>query len=169
MKNIAFIDGQNLNLGAKETGWKVSHEKFRIYLKDMYEIDTAYYFLGHRLSSCEGLYKKLVRCGFELVFKSHENVLTSKKKGNVDTDIVFEVMKNIIDNIEFENAIVVSGDGDYFKLISYLVSKNKLKKILFPNSKYSSLYKPLGSEFFDIVYNLRPIIEFFPLINEKGS
>ncbi len=167
--NISFIDGQNLNLGTKERNWKVSHMKFRTYLKDMYDVEIAYYFLGHRLADCEGLYKKLEKCGYILIFKSHENSLTSKKKGNVDTDMVFEVMKNIIDNAQFEQAVMVSGDGDYFKLVTYLITKNKLRKILFPNGNYSSLYNPLGSEFFDVIENIRQSIEFIPDVNEKGS
>lgn len=43
--NLAFIDGQNLHLGTAENGWKIDHKKFRIYLKDKYHIEEAYYFL----------------------------------------------------------------------------------------------------------------------------
>ena len=39
----------------------------------------------------------------------------STKKGNVDTDIVFEIMKNLIDNKRFDKVVIVSGDGDYKK------------------------------------------------------
>jgi hypothetical protein len=46
-KNLAFIDGQNLHLGTKESGWKVDFVKFRIYLKDKYKVEEAYYFMGY--------------------------------------------------------------------------------------------------------------------------
>ncbi|MFA7044456.1 MAG: hypothetical protein WC186_08940, partial [Bacteroidales bacterium] len=43
-----------------------------------------------------------------------------------------------------------SGDGDYKRMVDFLVKEDKFKKILFPNKKYaSSLYKKLGSEYFD--------------------
>jgi uncharacterized LabA/DUF88 family protein len=92
----------------------------------------------------------------------------AKKKGNVDTDIVFEVMKNLIDNKDFNKIVLVSGDGDYKKLVDYLIGKNKFKKILFPNKKFaSSLYKGLGSEFFDYLENLKTYIGWHK--KEKGS
>lgn len=40
----------------------------------------------------------------------------------------------------------ISGDGDYKKVVEYLISKNRFLKILFPNKKFSSLYKTLGNE-----------------------
>jgi len=32
--NFAFIDGQNLNLGIQELGWKLDFSRFRQYLKE---------------------------------------------------------------------------------------------------------------------------------------
>lgn len=48
MKNIAFIDGQNLYMGTKSGNkpWKVNLTKFRIYLEKKYSVEKAYYFLG---------------------------------------------------------------------------------------------------------------------------
>ncbi len=58
-------------------------------------------------------------------------------------------MRNIIDNKELNKVILVSGDGDYKRLVDYLIKKDKFEKILFPNSIYaSSLYKELGNKFF---------------------
>jgi uncharacterized LabA/DUF88 family protein len=69
------------------------------------------------------------------------------KKGNVDTDIVFEIMKNYSDNLEMDKVVLVSGDGDYHKTVDYLIEKNKFKHILFPNGKFaSSLYNKLDSK-----------------------
>ena len=75
--------------------------------------------------------------------------MAGKKKGNVDTDIVFEMMKNLIDNNEFEKMVLVSGDGDYKRLVDYLIKKDRFLKILFPNRQFaSSLYKKLGNKYF---------------------
>jgi len=66
----------------------------------------------------------------------------------VDTDIVFEIMKSLIEE-DFDKVVLVSGDGDYKKVVDYLVKKSKFEKILFPNKKFaSSLYKKLGNKFF---------------------
>ncbi len=66
-----------------------------------------------------------------------------KKKWNVDVDICFEMMKNLIENKDFDKIVLVSGDGDYIKPVKYLIEKWRFKKILFPNKKFSSLYKQL--------------------------
>jgi uncharacterized LabA/DUF88 family protein len=141
IKNLAFVDGQNLHLGTKQDKWKVSFQKFRIYLKDKYHVAEAYYFLGYASEAEQKLYTNLQKAGFIVVFKEHYENLKANKKGNVDTDVVFEIMKNLIDNKDFDKIILVSGDGDYKKLIDFLIEKNKLEKILFPNKNFaSSLY-----------------------------
>lgn len=157
--NLAFIDGQNLYLGTKQDNWSVNLKKLRIYLKDNYDISEAYYFLGYLQEENNELYKEIQKAGFIVLFKEHNQYAVTKKKGNVDADIVFEIMKNMIDNKNFEKIVLVSGDGDYKKLVEYLISKNKFSKILFPNKKFaSSLYKKLGSEFYDYLINIRTYI-----------
>lgn len=148
MKNIAFIDGQNLHLGTLEAKWKVDNKKFRTYLKDKYRVEEAYYFLGYVCEEQQELYNKLQKAGFIVVFKEHKEIFTGKKKGNVDTDIVFEMMKSLIEE-GFDRIVLVSGDGDYKKVVDYLIKKEKFAKILFPNMKFaSSLYKKLTNKYF---------------------
>jgi len=152
--NLAFIDGQNLHLGTKQNGWKVEHKKFRIYLKDKYHVEEAYYFLGYITEEQQDLYNNLQKSGFIVLFREHSSNLKATKKGNVDTDIVFEVMKTILERKDFNKILLVSGDGDYKKLVDFLVKKNLFKKLLFPNKQFaSSLYNKLGSEFFDYLEN----------------
>lgn len=45
-KVYAYIDGNNLNLGIKSLGWKLNFKKFRIYLKEKYNVVVAYVFIG---------------------------------------------------------------------------------------------------------------------------
>ena len=145
--NLAFIDGQNLHLGTTQNNWKVDLYKLRIYLKDKYKVREAYYFLGYVSEEQQDLYNNLQKAGFIVLFKEHSPNLKAEKKGNVDTDIVFEIMKNLIDNKDFDRVVLVSGDGDYKKVIDYLIKKEKFKKILFPNKKFaSSLYNSLSNE-----------------------
>lgn len=60
-------------------------------------------------------------------------------KGNVDAELVLYAMKEMPN---YDQAIIVSGDGDFFSLAEYLITKNKLAHILTPNWQYSSLLKP---------------------------
>ncbi len=180
--NLAFIDGQNLHFGTTKcnscagklnitlqniklsdctcgNAWEVNLPKLRVYLKEKYHVSEAYYFLGYLHEENDELYKEIQKSGFIVLFKEHHKLAKSKKKGNVDTDMVFEIMKNLLENKEFEKILLVSGDGDYKKLVQYLVSKGRFKKILFPNRKFaSSLYKELGSEFFDYLENLKTYV-----------
>lgn len=147
--NIAFIDGQNLYLGTKQDGWSIDFEKFKIYLVDKLDIKDAYYFMGYFEEKYNDLYIQLQKAGFITMFKEHNQYSVTKKKGNVDSDIIFEIMKNIVDNHDFRKIVLVSGDGDYKKVVDYLISKDKFEKILFPNIKFaSSLYKKLGNEYY---------------------
>ncbi|MEK7463978.1 MAG: NYN domain-containing protein [Patescibacteria group bacterium] len=147
--NIAFIDGQNLHLGTKNCGWSVDHVKLRIYLKEKYRVSEAHYFLGFVSTAEKDLYDRLQKAGFILSFREHPLELKSNKKGNVDSDIIFSVMKKIIENDPFDKIFVISGDGDYKKMVDFLIKKGKFGKILFPNRKFaSSLYMALGGEFF---------------------
>ncbi len=166
--NLAFIDGQNLHLGTTASGWRVDLRRFKVYLKDKYKVTEAYYFLGYRLEKQKELYDNLDKAGFVLIFKEHDSAMLSTKRGNVDTDIVFEIMNNILENKDFNKVIIVSGDGDYKKIVNFLIKKDKFEKILFPNKKFSSsLFKYLGTEFFDYLENIKSNIMWS--INEKGS
>jgi uncharacterized LabA/DUF88 family protein len=80
--------------------------------------------------------------------------MSCKKKGNVDSDIIFMIMKKLYKKENFDQIALISGDGDYKNLVDFLIEENKFKKILFPNKKYaSSLHKKLGSEYFDFLEN----------------
>ncbi len=155
-KNYAFIDGQNLYMGTTmiDKSWKINFKKFRIYLKDKYNVEIAYYFLGFVIENKRDLYLKIQEAGFVLVFREHNALMIGKKKGNVDADIVFLIMKKIYQKEAFDKVVLVSGDGDYKRLVDFLIEEKRLKKILFPNSEFaSSLYKSLGSEYYNSLGN----------------
>ncbi len=78
--------------------------------------------------------------------------MLGKKKGNVDSDIIFSVMKKLYKKEAFDKIVLVSGDGDYKMLVDFLIEENKFQKILFPNKKFaSSLYKSLGNQYCDFL------------------
>ena len=84
--NFAFIDGQNLNLGIQELGWKLDFSRFRHYLKEKYAVKTAYYFIGY-VSGNQDLYSYLQKAGYVLIFKPTIPDNNGKIKGKPDPQI----------------------------------------------------------------------------------
>ena len=150
--NQAFIDGQNLYINTKANGWKVDLLRFRRYLKEKYNIEKAYYFLGVLDESYQEIYEEIQSAGFILVFREHTSAMLGRKKGNVDTDIVFTVMSKIKDDKELDKIILVSGDGDYYKTVKYLIKDDRFLKLLAPNRhSTTSLYKKLEPRYIDYI------------------
>lgn len=145
MGNIAYIDGQNLNLATTKADvpWKVDFSRFRSYLRKRYDVETAFYFMGVHNPKYEGMYNMLRKSGFDVVFREHSKNLKSDKGGNVDSDVVFSMMRDMHED-ENPRLILVSGDGDYIKTVRYLVANDRMEKVLFPSHwNASSLYKEI--------------------------
>jgi len=158
----AFIDSQNLNMGVSSDvkfkgktvykGWKLDFKKFRRYLKDKHRVDQAFLFIGN-LPGQESMYANLQKYGYVLVLKPTTTYKDKdgsvKVKGNIDTDMVLYAAAKETDN--FDEAIIVSGDGDFLSLCEYLDEKGKLGKIVIPNKKRYSHLLTKYSEKFDFV------------------
>jgi uncharacterized LabA/DUF88 family protein len=156
----AFIDSQNLNLGSQRMGWKVDWRRFRQYLKDEYGVTKAYMFIGY-MAENESLYEYMHELGFLVVLKPTVDVSATPEgvlkieaasaedkdkpiiKGNVDAELVLYAMKEFPN---YEQAIIVSGDGDFFSLAEYLDEQGKLAHIMTPNWQYSTLLKVFESK-----------------------
>lgn len=154
----AFIDSQNLNVSTQRLGWKVDWKKFRQWLTDTYKVEKAYLFIGY-VPEFEEMYQQLHESGYLIVLKptfdmtkvqptaeEKEEKRKDKKegdkedrptKGNVDADLVLWAMKEMPN---YSSAVLVSGDGDFYALVEYLVDQKKLLKLLAPNAFYSGLY-----------------------------
>ncbi len=149
-KIFAFVDSNNLYQGVftnipkrKYRGWKLDFKKFRIYLKEKYNVQKAYLFIGY-VKGNEQMYVDLQKDGYILIFKPTISFLNDEGekslKGNVDAELVLHTM---IEFSSYDKAIIVAGDGDYKCLIEYLEKENKLGNIFIPNRKqYSSLLIP---------------------------
>lgn len=150
--NQAFVDGQNFYMNTKANNWSVDLKKFRIYLREKYNVEKAYYFLGSVDENNQGLYELIQTAGFILVFREHSQAMVGKKKGNVDTDIVFTIMSKVADREEFDKIFLVSGDGDYFRMVKYLVENGRFGKLLSPNRhSTSSLYRTFPPKYIDFL------------------
>ena len=148
---FAFIDNQNLNLGVQRMGWKMDWRKYRAFLKEEYNVEQAYMFIGY-MQEHEDLYKQMYDAGYNVILKPTVGMFASAEeraesdsapKGNVDTDLVLEAMRQWR---KYDKAIVVSGDGDFYGLLEHLEDKGKLLHIMTPNWKYSSLLKRFESK-----------------------
>ncbi|MDD5696402.1 MAG: NYN domain-containing protein [Candidatus Pacebacteria bacterium] len=140
INNYAFVDSQNLNLGVKSQGWDLDFAKFRRLLRDKYHVEKAYLFIGF-VPDNQMLYAELQKAGYICIFKptlEYKKGDATYTKGNVDAELVLHAM---IEYPNYEKAIIVSGDGDFHCLIEYLLKQNKLRKIIVPNARFSSLLR----------------------------
>lgn len=136
--NYAFIDSQNLYLSIQSQGWKIDWKKFRTYLSEKYNVEKAYLFIG-MIEGNNRIYLELQDAGFLCVWKPTLKYKDGTIKGNCDAELVLHTM---IQFGNFEKAIIVSGDGDFYCLVDYLIEQKKMGALLIPNRlKYSGLLK----------------------------
>lgn len=75
----AFIDAENLHIGVKQNlkdkngkliyqGWELDYRKFRLYVKNKYNVTRTYLFIGN-VPGKESLYRALQEMGYILVLK----------------------------------------------------------------------------------------------------
>lgn len=141
--NFAFIDSQNLNLAIRNQGWILDWKKFRQYLSDKYNVGMAYLFIGY-VAGNEPFYNSLSRFGYFIVFKPTLKLPDGSVNGNVDAELVLYAM---IEYSNYNKAVIVTGDGDFYCLVEYLADQDKLHKLLIPNgNKYSSLLRRFAKQ-----------------------
>ncbi len=162
--NYAFIDSQNLNLGINKLNWKLDFKKFRIYLKEKYKVSQAFLFIGF-IPENQDLYSSLQKDGYILIFKPVLFNGERQPKGNVDADLVLQTM---IEFNNFDQAIIVSSDGDFYCLVKYLYEKGKLARVMSPDVKNcSKLLKKTAKEKIVFMDNLRNKLEY--IAKEKST
>ncbi len=153
----AFIDSQNVNVSTQKFGWKMDWRKFRKFLRDKYDVTQAYMFIGY-VPEYKDMYEFLHDAGYAIVLKPTYDMSKPRDtiakpdptkdggaedrkpvKGNVDAELVLWAMKELKN---YDKAVIISGDGDFFCLVEYLEQQGKLLKLMPPNVHYSSLYRP---------------------------
>ncbi len=135
LRNFAFIDGQNLNLGIRDLGWRIDWQRFRVYLAERYRVARAFYFVG---------YTRLEKAGYTIIFKPVTYRDVGKPKGNVDAELVLQAM---IEYRNYDRAVIVTSDGDFGCLVRYLYQQGKLERVLSPaRQRCSALLKRTARE-----------------------
>lgn len=148
--NFAYVDNQNLYMATHRhptDPWDIDMGRFRIYLRDKYNVIIANLFMGAFDARRRDLYTSFQRLGYVLVFRENGIDLKGAKKGNVDTDIVFEMMRDAYTAAQMKKAVLVSGDGDYYRTVEHLMAIGKMERVLLPSHRNaSSLYNRIGDE-----------------------
>jgi uncharacterized LabA/DUF88 family protein len=143
-------------LSIREQGWVIDFHKFRRYLHDKYFITKAFLFIGF-VPEHQIMYTQLKKSGYTLVFKPTLTLPSGKPKGNVDAELVLHAM---IEYSNYNKALIVTGDGDFFCLVDYLLKNKKLLKLMIPNKhKFSSLFRKLMN-FIVFMNNLKGKLQY---------
>ena len=154
-QNYAFIDSQNVNLAIRSIGWKLDFRRFRVYLKEKYHVQKAFLFIGY-IEGNNDLYVQLQDAGFLCIFKPTLTYKDGTTKGNCDAELVLHTM---IEYNNYKKAVIVTGDGDFYCLVQYLLEKGKLEAVLIPNQlRFSALLK---------FKSFRPFLRYMNDLREK--
>jgi|SRR3989338_3432073 len=96
--------------------------------------------------------------GYVLIFKPTIPDHDGNVKGNIDADLVLQAM---IDFQNYDKAIIVTSDGDFYSLVKYLYKNDKLRFVMSPYVKTcSTLLKKEAKERIIFMDNLRKKLEY---------
>ncbi len=156
----AFIDNQNLNVTVQNRGWKMDWRKLRSFLADQYGVTQAFMFIGY-IPGNEEMYEQLHDAGYAIVLKPTFDLTRpmpeekappavgetpakeeKKVKGNIDAELVLWAVKEMPN---YQKAVLITGDGDFYSLVEYLDQQGKLLKLLTPSGHYSRLFNRFES------------------------
>lgn len=155
-RNYAFVDGNNLYLGIKALVWQLDFARFRVYLSDKYGVEKAFLFIGF-VPGKERLYQFLQEAGFVCVFKEIALEPSGHVKGNCDAELVLHAMVQLP---KYNQAVIVSGDGDFACLARHLISAGKLLRVLAPSRRScAASLKKLPRETLSFVEDVRQKLE----------
>lgn len=142
MKTIAYIDGANLHQGVKNLGWRLDYARFRVWLQDKYKAEAVYLFIG-LVPKNKNLYTTPQEAGYILVYKEVTYDGNGKVKGNCDADLVLKMTADCYEN-HYDQAILISSDGDYAGLVSFLKERDKFRMLISPSNNCSFLLRKLN-------------------------
>jgi uncharacterized LabA/DUF88 family protein len=130
-----YIDGNNLYRGAKALGFEIDYKKFRGWLRQKYNPQNIYLFIG-LVPDRTKFYEHLQECGFILIFKQTVSV-GGVIKGNCDAELVLKTVSDFYTK-SFDTCILITGDGDFGCLAEFLKENNAIRCIVSPDKKKCS-------------------------------
>jgi uncharacterized LabA/DUF88 family protein len=154
-----FIDASNIIYGCKDAGWKMDFKKLIHYLRQRFRAQRIIYYAGKDAKNGKQaiFYDKLNRLGYELKLVSVKTFRDGSRKADVDARLVFEAMRFIYN---YESAIFLTGDGDYYWLLEYLLKSGKKIKLFGHRHSTAKELKKLFGEKFNDIGRIREVIEY---------
>jgi uncharacterized LabA/DUF88 family protein len=147
-KTYAFVDASNIIYGARAEGWFIDLKKLINYLKGKFKVKKTFFYYGKdsKNPKKEQFLKKLESFGYILKVKEIKRFGTTSK-ANCDVDLTMDML--LLVN-EYKKAIVLTGDGDFAPLFSYLISKKKeIIIISSPKRTAKEIRKLIGDKHID--------------------
>lgn len=182
------MDAANLFYGGeKSLRWRIDYERLIKYLREKMSVTKVFYYAGVDVEAYkeEGkeinldklvkyfqekqmekqlerakFYRDLKKFGYELrikptkVFKGAEGVTTTK--ANCDVDLTFDMMRYMS---QYNEAVVLSGDGDFAPIVEYLKSKHKKITVLARTERTAREMRELAGDNFVDFKTIRKEIE----------
>ena len=136
MKLRIYIDGNNLYRSAKELGFEIDYKKFRGWLRQKYNPEQVFLFIGHMPDRVK-FYEHLQSCGYALIFKQTISV-GEKIKGNCDAELVLNCVSDFYEK-KFEKCIIITGDGDFGCLVEFARDNQALYSVIAPDENKCSI------------------------------
>ena len=128
-------------------------------LKDEKLSESEIILLGRHIQRIK-FYRKLKKFGYTLklkptkIYKDGDRTI---KKANCDVDLTFDLMRYMS---QYQELVILSGDGDFAVVLKYLRNKGKKIYILSRGERTAKEIRRLaGGKFIDFV-RLRPKLEF---------
>lgn len=131
-----YIDGNNLYRSAKELGFDIDYKKFRGWLRQKYNANNVYLFIG-LVPERVNFYEYLQSSGYILVFKQTISV-GEKIKGNCDAELVLKTVSDFYTK-SFTSCILITGDGDFGCLVEFLKENKAIERIISPDENKCSI------------------------------
>jgi len=163
-RTFAFIDLSNVFGGAESEKWEVDYRKLKRYLVTRYGVARAFVFGGtsNRPDRVE-LHEQLSRLGYEVLLVPTRRFSDGSSKADVDSRMTFEIMRL---EKEYDKAIVLTGDGDFYWVLEYLLARKESTKLFGFAQRTAIDLKRLFGEHFADLSRLKPFLKVDK--NENG-
>jgi len=163
LRTYAFIDASNIIYGTRDEGWKVDFRKLFKYLSERYGSKKIFYFAGKDNKNLKQahFYKLLAKIGYELILKEVKLYRQENgpmiRKANCDVDLTFYAMR---DQDKYNSALFLTGDGDFFVLIDYLIKQKKAIRVIANGKRTAKEIRSLMGPNFTPISSLRKILRY---------
>lgn len=157
LRAYIFIDASNLHYFLVNAGWRIDWRKFKTYCENRYSSAAFFYYEGipsksqyfdihpdHKLPQFAEAKKKkkeyfkfLKSLSFKVRHKPVGRVYDNtagefKHKCNFDVELTIDALDNMD---QYDVFVLVSGDGDFIKLVKYLKGRKKKAVVMAPGER----------------------------------